>query len=50
MKIHKLIEPENVFLDLSSSEVASALASVTGAVYPAHGLDTDQVRQSLIER
>jgi mannitol/fructose-specific phosphotransferase system IIA component (Ntr-type) len=50
MKIHKLIEPENVFLDLSASDVASALAAVAGAVSPALGLDTEQVRQALIER
>lgn len=50
MKIHKLIEPENVFLDLDASDVDSALAVVAKAVSPALGLDSDRVTDALIER
>jgi mannitol/fructose-specific phosphotransferase system IIA component (Ntr-type) len=50
MKIHKLIEPENVYLDLNASDVDSALAAIADAVAPDLGLETERVTEALIER
>jgi len=50
MKIHKLIKPENVYLDLTASDVESALAAVAEVFSPALGLDPEQVVGALIER
>ena len=50
MKIHKLIEPENVYLDLAGSDVDSALAAVADSISPALGLEGERVTEALIER
>jgi len=50
MKIHKLIETENVYLDLTASDVKSALTSVADVFSPALGLDPEQVVEALVER
>lgn len=50
MKIHKLIEPENVFLGLDASDVRSALERVSEQFAPSLGLDVDDVVEALIER
>jgi len=50
MKIHKLIEPENVFLDLDADDISSALAAVAAKVAPTLGLDETKVVQALLER
>jgi len=50
MKIHKLIEPEYVFLDLEADDVSSALTAVAGAVAPDLGLDETEVVNALLER
>jgi mannitol/fructose-specific phosphotransferase system IIA component (Ntr-type) len=50
MKIHKLIEPENVYLELRASDVDSALAAVADSISPALGLEGERVTQALIER
>jgi len=50
MKIHKLIEPDNVFIDLAADDVESALAAVIDAVAPKLDLDPKNVVEALLER
>lgn len=50
MKIHKLIEPDNVYLDLTASDVKSALAAVAAVSSPALGLNPEGVVEALVER
>jgi mannitol/fructose-specific phosphotransferase system IIA component (Ntr-type) len=50
MKIHKLIEPGSVFLDLEADDVRSALTAVAEHVAPALGLDVDETVAALVER
>ena len=50
MKIHKLINPENVFLDLDASDVTTALAAVASVFGPAVSLAADEVVEALVER
>ncbi len=50
MKIHKLIEPGSVFLDLEADDVRSALTAVAEQVAPALGLDVDETVTALVER
>ena len=50
MKIHKLINPENVYLDLEVSEVKSALAAVANVFSPGLDLEPERVVEALVER
>jgi len=50
MKIHKLIEPDNVFLDLEADDVRTALTAAARAFAPARDLDVKEVVDSLLER
>jgi len=50
MKIHKLINPENIYLDLEGSGVKSALAAVADEFSPGLGLEPDRVVEALVER
>ena len=50
MKIHKLIEPGNVYLDLDASDVELALAAVAKVFSPAVGLEPNLVAEALVER
>ena len=50
MKIHKLINPKNIYLDLEGSEVRSALAAVANVFSPALELDPELVIEALVER
>ncbi len=50
MKIHKLIEPENVFLDLDAEDISSALTAVSAELAPTLGLDEREVVNALLER
>jgi len=50
MKIHKLIESDNVFLDLEAGDVRSALAAVAERFAPTLGLGVDEVVTALLER
>ena len=50
MKIHKLINLENIFLDLEGSDVRSALAALADVFSPGLGLEPDQVVEALVER
>ena len=50
MKIHKLIEPDNVYLNLAADDVESALAAVADVFAPKLGLDPGDVVESLLER
>ena len=50
MKIHKLINPENVYLDLDADDVGSALNAVADAFSPAIGLEPERVAEALVER
>jgi mannitol/fructose-specific phosphotransferase system IIA component (Ntr-type) len=50
MKIHKLIEPENVYLDLNATGVESALIAVAEVFAPTLGLASAEVVESLLER
>jgi mannitol/fructose-specific phosphotransferase system IIA component (Ntr-type) len=50
MKIHKLIDPENVFLDLEATDVTSALAAVSAVFAPTLALEPDEVVEALVER
>lgn len=50
MKIHKLIEPQNVFLDLAGGDAQSALAAVASALAEPLDLDPGKVTDSLLER
>jgi mannitol/fructose-specific phosphotransferase system IIA component (Ntr-type) len=50
MKIHRLIEPDNVFLDLEADDLRGALTAVAGLMAPALGLDREEVAAELLER
>jgi mannitol/fructose-specific phosphotransferase system IIA component (Ntr-type) len=50
MKIHKLINPENVFLDLDAADVESALTAVAEVFSPTLSLETENVVAALVER
>jgi mannitol/fructose-specific phosphotransferase system IIA component (Ntr-type) len=50
MKIHKLIGPKNVYLDLTATDVESALATVAERFAPELGLDSEKVVEALLER
>jgi mannitol/fructose-specific phosphotransferase system IIA component (Ntr-type) len=50
MKIHKLINPDNVYLDLVASDVQTALAAVADAFASVVGVDSGQVLKALVER
>jgi mannitol/fructose-specific phosphotransferase system IIA component (Ntr-type) len=50
MKIDKLINPENVFLELAASDVESALTAVAEALSPSLSLESHSVVQALVER
>ena len=50
MKIHKLIGPQNVYLDLAATDVASALATVAERFAPELDLDPEIVVEALLER
>ena len=50
MKIHKLIEPDNVYIGLAADDVESALAAVADVFAPKLGLDPGDVVESLLER
>ena len=50
MKIHKLIAPGNIFLDLEADDVTSALTAAAEAFAPTLGLDSDEVLKALLER
>ena len=50
MKIHKLIEPENVYLDLRATGVESALTAVAEVFAPTLGLASPAVVESLLDR
>jgi mannitol/fructose-specific phosphotransferase system IIA component (Ntr-type) len=50
MKIHKLIGPQNVYLELTATDVESALATVTERFAPELGLDSEKVVEALLER
>lgn len=50
MKIHKLINPENVYLDLEASGLRSALAAVADVFSPGLELEPERVVDALVER
>jgi mannitol/fructose-specific phosphotransferase system IIA component (Ntr-type) len=50
MKIHKLINSENVFLDLAAADVESALAAVANVFSPSLSLEPKGVIEALVER
>lgn len=50
MKIHKLIAPGNIFLDLEADDVPAALSATADAFAPSLGLDSEEVLKSLLER
>jgi len=50
MKIHKLIDPGNVFLDLAATDVRSALAAVAEVLSPSLSLEPQEVVEALVER
>jgi len=50
MKIHKLINSENVYLDLEGTGVKSALAAVADVFSPGLELEPDRVVDALVER
>jgi mannitol/fructose-specific phosphotransferase system IIA component (Ntr-type) len=50
MKIHKLIDPENVYLELAASDVESALNAVADAFSLKVGLEPRRVVDALVER
>jgi PTS system nitrogen regulatory IIA component len=50
MKIHKLIKPENVYLDLEASGVESALTAVADVFAPGLELEPTAVVDALVER
>jgi mannitol/fructose-specific phosphotransferase system IIA component (Ntr-type) len=50
MKIHKLIERDNVLLDLPATDVHSALAVVSDFMAPRLGLDASEMAAALLER
>ena len=50
MKIHKLIAPGNIFLDLEADDVTSTLTAAAEVFAPTLGLDGDEVLKALLER
>jgi mannitol/fructose-specific phosphotransferase system IIA component (Ntr-type) len=50
MKIHSLIDPRNVFLDIAAEDVRSALAAVAELWAPSLDLEADEVVEGLLER
>lgn len=50
MKIHKLINSENVYLDLEGTGVKSALAAVAEVFSPGLELEPERVVDALVER
>jgi len=50
MKIHKLINPENVYLDLEASGAESALKAVADVFSPGLDLEPERVLETLVER
>jgi mannitol/fructose-specific phosphotransferase system IIA component (Ntr-type) len=50
MKIHKLINQENVYLDLEASDVGTALAAVAEVFSAGLDLEAAQVVEALVER
>jgi mannitol/fructose-specific phosphotransferase system IIA component (Ntr-type) len=50
MKIHKLIERDNVLLDLPATDVLSALVAVSEFMAPRLGLDAGEMAAALMER
>lgn len=50
MKIHNLIQEENVYLGLEGEDVRGALADVSKRFAPGLGLEVDEVVEALIER
>lgn len=50
MKIHNLIDPENVFLGIEAGDVRSALAAVAEVWSPSLGLEPDEVVEGLLAR
>jgi mannitol/fructose-specific phosphotransferase system IIA component (Ntr-type) len=50
MKIHRLINPENVFLDLEATDVKSALAAVSTVFAPTLSLEPVELAEALAER
>ena len=50
MKIHKLIEPKNVYLDLKGRDAESALAAVAEKMAPPIDLDPREVTKALLDR
>jgi mannitol/fructose-specific phosphotransferase system IIA component (Ntr-type) len=50
MKIHKLIERDNVLLDLPATDVRSALAAVSEFMAPLLGLEAEEMTAALMER
>ncbi len=50
MKIQKLIEPRNVYLDLPASDLESALRAVSEVFAPSLGLKSEDVVEALLER
>ncbi len=49
MKIHKLIEPENVYIELAADDVESALAAVADVFAPKLGLDPEAALAFTVE-
>ncbi len=50
MKIHKLITPDNVYLDLDADDVEAALSAVSEVFSPTLGLESEEVLRALLER
>jgi len=50
MKIHNLIDSKNVFLDLESGDVRTALSRVAELFVPTLGIEAGEVVEALIER
>lgn len=50
MKIHKLIAPGNIFLDLEAEDVTSALTAIVDVFAPTLDLDSGEVLRALLER
>lgn len=50
MKIHSLIDPRNVFLDIAAEDARSALAAVAELWAPSLDLEADEVVRGLLER
>ena len=50
MKIHKLIAPGKIFLDLEADDAQEALRAAADVFAPSLGLDSQEVFKSLLER